>query len=171
MGCVIDNVVAPIRTHVIFKTKDGWENKMPLVGYSFPLCGYERLEWNAKDVELAIRTQAIFFSQFVGCKEMQMMLMQGLEKPEMMAVPNLDVMGRRHIAIIIDSTKMFAFGYIYIHEETITEAQAMARAHQHWRILSDTLGFDKIQNGDSETCASQGPSSKARRLGEEVDML
>ena len=96
---------------------------------------------------------------------MQMMLMQGLERPQMMAVPNLDVMGRRHIDVIVDSTQMFAFGYIYVHEETITEAQAMARAHQHWRILSDTLGFDKIQNGDSETFASQGPSSKPRRLG------
>ena len=171
LGCVTDNVMAPIRIHVIFNTKGSVGNQMPLVGFSFPLCGYECSDWNAKDVELAIRTQSIFFSQFVGCKEMQIMLMQGIEKPQMVAVPNLDVMGRRHIVVIIDSTKMFTFGYIYIHEENITEAQALARAHQHWRILKDSLGIDKVQIGELETLASQGPSSKARRLGKEVDMM
>ena len=52
----------PIRVHVLFRQK---QVESPFVGYSFPLCGFEKNLWNHLDVMLAMRGQVLHFAKYV----------------------------------------------------------------------------------------------------------
>ena len=154
-----------IRVHVLFRQK---QVESPFVGYSFPLCGYEKNVWNHPDVMLAMRGQVLHFAKYVQNPQLGEALLRGLENASCSTVPYLDAMNRKHIVLDVPSDLLFDFGYVYIHEDEVPESQAKARAHHHWRFIKegcDMLKGQMVIMRDGGGVSSMEPSSKTRRLG------
>ena len=155
-----------IRVHVLFRQKQV-ENS--LVGYSFPLCGYERNDiWNQPNVMLAMRGQVLYFAKYVQNPQLGETILRGLENASCLVVPYLDAMNRKHVVLDVPSDILFDFGYVYIHEDDVQESQAKARAHHHWRFIKegcDILKSQMVIMGDGGGVSSVEPSSKTRRIG------
>ena len=154
----------PIRMHVLLRQR---EATSPIVGYSFPLCGYEKSVWAYADVMLAIRGQVLHFAKYVECSQLGEAILVGLEHASFSIVPTLDAMNRRHVIIDVISDTVLEFGYVYIHEDGVTESQAKARGHHHWRFIKEGCEILKgrpvdIAGNTSATCME--PSSKSRRM-------
>ena len=82
-------------------------------------------------------------------------------------VPYLDAMNRRHVVVELPSNVMLDFGYIYIHEEWISESQGKARTHHHWHFIKegcDMLKEKMVMMGDGGEVSSLELSSKTRKL-------
>ena len=56
----------------------------------------------------------------------------------------MDGAGRRHIIISLVVPEVFSFGYVYIHEDTLSDGQAKARAHHHWKFIKENSQTFKI---------------------------
>ena len=74
----------PIRVHVLFRQKQ-LENQF--VGYSFPLCCYEKNVWNDLDVMLAMRGQVLHFAMYMQSPQLGEALLKGLENASCSMVP------------------------------------------------------------------------------------
>ena len=163
LGINIDHDPITIRIHVLLKQK---ELDKPFIGYSFPLCGYEKNVWNYPDVMLVKRGQVLQFSKYVQCPHLGEALLKGLEKASFSLIPYLDAMNRRHVVVDVPSDAALDFGYVYIHEEGVPESQAKARGHHNWSFIKE--GCDRLKGvvlniGDEGNVSFLEPSSKTRR--------
>ena len=153
----------PIRMHVLLRQSEATSS---MVGYSFPLCGYEKSVWAHADVMLAIRGQVLHFAKYVECPQLGEVLLVGLEHASLSIVPTLDAMNRRHIILEVISNAMLDFGYVYIHEDGVPESQAKARGYHHWRFIKESCKILKnriVHIEGAGGLVAMEPASKSRR--------
>ena len=159
LGDIVDNGVASIRVHVLFK------NTQSLVGFSFPFCGYEKQTWVAADVRLAIRQQILHFAKYVNCDNFGEILLRGLEAATIQLLPMSDVMGRRQVVVSLESEILPNCGYTYIHEDGLSEGQVLAKAHHHYRMVRDAIPL-----ACSITCEQEGNDANLEPLAKNMKM-
>ncbi len=116
---------------------------------------------------LAMKGQILHFSKYVQGHQLGETLLRGLENASFSLVPYLDAMNRRHVVVELPSNVLFDFGYVYIHEEGISESQGKARGHHHWRFIKegcDMLKEKMVTMEDGGEVSSLEPSFKTHRL-------
>ena len=105
------------------------------MGFLFPLCGFEALT-GGKHVIQHIGKQITFFSRFLGSPE----LLELVEKlwitgtTSFLLEPNN--MGIRHVVLSLTNIGIQDIGYLYLHEDKVSEANASANGDYHWRFIS-----------------------------------
>ena len=86
-------------------------------------------------------------------------------------IKNVDGAGRRHMLSPFLPFETFSFGYVYIHEDALSDGQAKARGHHHWRFIkegSSMLRSCVKEIMDTEATHKREPQQKTRRIAQDA---
>ena len=133
LGDMVDNGVESILVHVLFKSVQS------LGGFAFPFCRYDKQTWVATGVWLTSRQQTLHFTRYVNCDNFGEVMLRGLDMATMQLLPASNVMGRRQVVVSLDSEIPPNSGYTYINKDGLSERQALAKVHHHYRMVREAL--------------------------------
>ena len=91
------------------------------MGFSFPLCGGERIEWDSQAVFRNLWHQILYFASYVMLPELDIELQKNVDHVTVSVIRTLDAMGRRHFVVHVPTTMFFDINYLYIHEDGLSE--------------------------------------------------
>ena len=75
-------------------------------------------------------------------------------------------MGIRHVVLSITNNGLQDIGYLYIHEDKVSEANASANGHYHWQFIRQKFRARQVgQNPPSSQETSEDSSSPITKLG------
>ena len=141
------------------------------VGFSFPLCGFDRVYWNATEVMNSLQRQVLYFARYIKYSKVLAVLKNYWQMAMIEIIKDVDGAGRRHMVISISAPKTFSFGYVYIHEDALSDGQAKARGHHHWRFIkegSSMLRSCVKEIMDTEATHKREPQQKTRRIAQDA---
>mgnify|MGYP000005148754 FL=1 len=100
-------------------------------------------------------------------QELDIELQKNVDHVTVSVIRTLDAMGRRHFVVHVPTTMFFDIGYLYIHEDGLSEGQAKARGHHHYRFVRegcDALNINMNSLSSTGLSGNVEPTSKTRRL-------
>ena len=170
-GMLEEHEPALFRFHILFQPEAQQIPPDSPLGFSFPLCGLAGEEKDAPIFEL-IERQAEFFSNFLGSQQLSELLVKGWSTSKVSVIPEPDYEGTRHVILTITNCGLQDQGYLYIHEDRLSEAHVFAKGHYHWRFIRDRMqpsgGF---QGEPSSTSPQSEPNLKLRKLAKQAQVF
>ena len=136
------------RFHIILQREDQHVSPESPLGFSFPLCGFGGAE-NHDHVIHLIGRQIMFFSEFLGLKQVSQIVAKAWLSSAVSFIPEIDNDGTRHVVLSIINCGFSESGYLYIHDEQMSEANALAKGHYHWRFIRDRMIFNEVLPSES----------------------
>ena len=82
-------------------------------------------------------------------------------------IQTLDAMARRDFVVHVPTIMFFHIGYLYINEDSLSEGQAKARGHHHYKFVRegcDALSFSMNTLSSTWMSGNVEPTSNTRRL-------
>ncbi len=158
---------AQTRIHIMIKQENTVNGH--LMGFSFPLCGYDHMSWNAQSVLDALQKQVCYFAHYVKSEQLLMVIQHAWHSATVEVIQSLDGASRRHMVITLLSTARLNQEYTYVHEDSLSEGRVKARGIHHLAFIREGSSVIKAcikDILDVENPHGKEPMLKARRLAE-----
>lgn len=156
---------ARFRVHVLLLAARGGEAIDSSVGFSFPLCGSGTQDWTSDRVLDILRAQALEFSHHVDDIDLTDLLKTFWSLAKF-SVSRADETGLRHLVIRLVVDTQSSPGYVFIHEDSWPEPEALRATFQTWSFIrhmwQERLAHSRVRS-DADYSPSK-PLSKIARL-------
>lgn len=160
---------APFRVHVVIPPAHGEEALDAAVAFSFPLCGPGDRDWTLDLALSTLRAQAMEFSHHVNDLEVTDVIGRLWDLAHFFLEPgSADASGTRHLVVRIVADLARDPLYVCIHEDVLSEQEAVAMGHRHWRMLRDACSSTggRIRSRSDGDYSPSKPLAKAPRKAE-----
>ena len=128
---------SPFRIHVILQQRELLEDNQS--GFSFPLCSFKELENTGSKLFHLIGNQMRFFSEYTGNQNIINVVEKSWATAKGFFIDEPDSNGIMHLVLIIPNSNISEGGYLYIHNERLSEGLVAATGHYHWRYVRSRL--------------------------------
>ena len=134
-------------------------------GFSFPLCGL-RCAPQEDQVIHEIDQQMIFFAKYTRIQAITNYIQTNWHKGKVSFVEEVDHEGIRHVIASFRGNFNENFGYLYLDDDNLSEAQVKAKSHCLWRFIRDKCELEKPEGTHVVDSLQGKPTSKVRIVTE-----
>ena len=168
-----------LRIHVILQPGMNYDITDSPLGFSFPLCGFGEVK-KIEQVKQLIGEQVVFFSKYYGSSAISSFVETSWSTSVVSCIQEPDQMGTYHLLFFINNCPIQESGYLYIHNDNLSEGFAADKGHHHWHFIRARMMLEVRNNSsvcmESESMDARGqtsppiePNPKHRRRTENLN--